>query len=246
MKRLLLELCIISVCFVAISVIAQEVNQDNSNSGGESMKTQQTPVVMPDYAYLHDVGIKLGCHFTLEYRDYAGATRRPKVQAKGTNDEDVISMDGLLIKLHQDLEGFYIARDPSNSKIIHLIQDSLRRSDYIMDRKRSVQYVGNLVGCTIVDDTGKNIVKGEGLVTVLGKGTGKIDSGIPSADGIDAFQDCQTMVRVSATNKSIRSIITECLPLVKYNPILWRAVTITTKTGDEKILVQFYGPKIDR
>jgi hypothetical protein len=104
-------------------------------------------------------------------------------------------------------------------------------------------YSGNLVACDVKDSEGKSLVHGVGLLAAMAKQVPGIRSGteIDGLGGESTIVDCVTTVEVNATNQSIRTVITECLPKTGYNPILWKAVTSVEK-GKPIVLVQFMGP----
>jgi hypothetical protein len=218
--------------------------QDKAGSVGKetSMQTETARAVMPYEHFLFDVGGKIGCHFTLEFQDYSLIGRLPRIRSETTNDLSEISATSLLSKLRRDLKGFTIIPNDKNPSIIHIIEQALEHQEnYPLNRRITLAYSGNLVGCVVKDAKGKNLVKGDGLVTMIAKNVEGIASGSASHDGREAFDDCITEVSVDATNKTVRSILTDYIPLDNYKTILWRAVA-AKQAGESKVFVQFYGP----
>jgi hypothetical protein len=195
--------------------------------------------------YLYNIGPKLGCHFTLEYRSYGLTGKSPELVGMVSNDLSIASIPALLTKLHHDLSGFTLEPEAKNPKIIHIIESGLNsQKDYVLNRRIDLRYSGNLVGCTVKDAEGRELVKGEGLVMAASKEAPGIQDGSDEAGSEGAFNDCYTTVSINATNETVRGILTDCIPRADYPTVLWRAVTtITGQEGETNVLVQFYGPK---
>ena len=141
------------------------------------------------------------------------------------------------------MKGFAVEQDSKNSKIIHIVEQVLeQQKDYVLNKRTSVQYSGNLVNCVVKDAEGRNLVHGEGIVNAVAEKVGGIRNGTEEAGSLGAFDDCLTMVSVNATNETVRSILTDCIRVADYKIILWRAVH-TTEKEKPMTLVQFYGAK---
>ncbi len=192
--------------------------------------------------YLFDMGQKFMCHFTLEYRGYALTGKSSVLNSMVTNDANVTTIPLLVAKLRRDLPGFTVAQNSKNPKIVHIIEQALAEKDYVLNKSTSLRYSGNLVGCVVKDEAGRNLVKGNGLVVAVAEKVGVVLDGSEEAGSHGAFNDCVTMVTVNASNTTVRSILTDYIPLGNYKTILWRAVT-TKAEGKPEVLVQFYGPK---
>ncbi len=192
--------------------------------------------------YLFAMGQKFMCHFTLEYRGYALTGKSSVFNSMVTNDANVTTIPLLVAKLRRDLPGFNVAQNSKNPKIVHIIEQALAEKDYVLNKRTSLRYSGNLVGCVVKDEAGRNLVKGNGLVVAVAEKVGVVLDGTEEAGSQGAFNDCVTVVAVNASNATVRSILTDCIPLGGYKTILWRAVT-TKAEGKPEVLVQFYGPK---
>lgn len=205
------------------------------------MKTEQQPIAITYLDYLHFIGEKLGCYFTLEYRAYQ-ITRQPSsLQAEMTNDQSIATMPALLAKLRDGLTGFSVIENPKNPKVIHIIEQALEQADgYVLNKRTSVQYAGHLVPCVVKDTNGRNLQQGAGVVVALARTVGKLENGTAEARG--DFDDCNTKVKIDAKNESVRNILTDCIPLKNYHRILWRAAA-TERNGKPTVMIQFYGPK---
>jgi hypothetical protein len=212
-------------------------------AGWMAAAQEGTEVMCRDYLY--NIGPKLGCHFTLEYRGYRLTGKSSELVGMVSNDLSIASIPALFTKLHHDLSGFSLEPDAKNPKIIHIIESGLNsQKDYVLNRRIDLRYSGNLVGCTVKDAEGRELVKGEGLVVAASKEAPGIQDGSDEAGSEGAFNDCYTTVTVNATNETVRGILTDYIPLADYPIVLWQAVTtITGQEGKTNVLVQFYGPK---
>jgi len=216
--------------------------------------TEQLPDMVPVKDYLHEIGESLNCYFTLEYKDaphftldYSDATetRQPAIIAKLIpNNVNIMTIPLLLSKLRLDLPALSFEQHSKHANIIHVIERSLgERESYFLNRLIDIEYSGNLVACVVRDEEGKNQIVGEGLVPAIAKKYAvKVLSGLPGGDGREAFGDCVTKVRVHATNQTVRNVLTDCIDVPNYNPILWRAVSRVVG-GETNIVIQYYGPK---
>jgi hypothetical protein len=182
----------------------------------------------------------------LEYQSYKITSQTPRIESfttYTTNDLAVASTADLLSNLRRSLKGFTVEQDTENPKVIHIIEGILKQQkDYVLNKRTSLSYSGNLVSCVIKDAQGRNLVHGEGIVNALADKVGGIQNGTAEADSQGTFDDCYTVVNIEATNETVRSILTDCIPLAGDKTILWRAVTTTTgREGRTNVLVQFYG-----
>jgi hypothetical protein len=207
------------------------------------------PLVMPCEDYLFLIGPKIGCYFTLEYRSYKLTGQVPRIESFitfTTNDLAVASTEDLVSNLRRSLNGFTIEQDVKNPKVIHIIEGVLEhQKDYVLNKRTSLSYTGNLVNCIVEDAQGRNLVHGEGIVNAMASKVGGIQNGTTEAGSQGAFDDCSTVVNIEATNETVRSILTDYIPLAGYKTVLWRAATtITRREGETNVLVQFYGPKL--
>ena len=224
---------------IALSLCSCRTIPDDSNPQPATEEVLPIPFV----DYLFEIGAKLGCHFTLEYQDYAVTGRMPRLFEVVSNDLSVASMPALLAKLGRDVPGYSVTQNAKNPMVVHIIERRLEeKNDYVLNQRVTLRYSGNLVACVVKDAQGRNIVKGQGLVTAIGEKLGGIQSGPPSQDGREAFDDCVTRVKVDVKSKPVRDTLTDSIPLENYKVILWRAVT-TRGDGQTNVLVQFYGPR---
>jgi len=206
------------------------------------------PLVMPCEDYLFLIGPKLGCYFTLEYQSYKLTRQLPRIESFitfTTNDLAVASTADLVSNLRRSLNGFTIEQDVKNPKVIHIIEGILeRQKDYVLNKRTSLSYSGNLVNCVVIDAQGRNLVHGEGIVNAMANKVGGIQNGTTGDNSQGGFDDCSTLVSIDATNETVRSILTDYIPLAGYKTILWRAATtITGREGKTNVLIQFYGVK---
>ena len=208
---------------------------------------------------LDENGEKLGCSFTIEYRGYAVTGKESKAgpfyirNTKIKADLDADSVPSLMSKLRDYLDGFLVVPDVKNPKIIHIIEKVLADDrNYVLNKKISVNYSGLLGGAIIPDmpSNGSATLVG-GLLPAVAEKVGDIRGGCENSGGGGGGGGCpwdfDTQINVNATNETVRSIFTDCLPTANYNPVMW--VAVTSKRNDEHnemvqcVLVGFYGPK---
>ena len=109
-----------------------------------------------------------------------------------------------------------------------------------LNKKISVRYSG-LLGVTIITVNGRSTLVG-GLLPVVAEKAGDIragleNSGASSGGGGGLATDNITEVNINATNETVRSIFTDCLPTANYNPVMWTAAT-TQRGNAQNELVQ--------
>ena len=241
MQKLVFYLIALSLC--GCRTIPDDNNPQPTVRKDNNIPTTEEVLPIPLIDYLFEIGGKLGCYFTLEYQDHPITGKTAKLFDVVSNDLNIASMTALMARLRHDVPGYSVTENAKNPKIVHIIDRGLEgKNDYVLNQRVTLRYSGNLVACVVKDAQGRNIVKGQGLVTAIGKKLGGIQSGPPSQDGRDAFDDCVTQVEVNRKDQSVRSILTDCIPVQNYKPVLWRAVT-TKKDGQTNVLVQFYGPR---
>jgi|SRR5665213_416104 len=208
---------------------------------------------------LDENGENLGCSFTIEYRGYAVTGKESKADpfytqyTKVRADLDADSIPSLVSKLRDYLDGFMVVPDAKNPKIIHIIENVLADDkNYALNKKISVHYSGLLGGTNIpvMPINGYATLVG-GLLPAVAEKVGDIRGGSETSGG-GGFGggspwDSVTQINVNATNETVRSIFTDCLPTTNYNPVMW--VAVTSKRNDEHnemvqcVLVHFFGPK---
>ena len=82
----------------------------------------------------------------------------------------------------------------------------------------------------------------EGLVDAVSKEAPGLRAATESSGNWAGFGDYATKVAVHATNQTVRSIFTDCIPATNYNHIIWEAWA-TEEAGKPHVLVLFYGPR---
>jgi len=175
--------------------------------------------------YLHYMGGRLDCHFTLEYRGFS-ITVQPTLQRWGTkltNEAGVSSISLLVSKLRRDLPTFNVVGNSKRPNVIHIVERALEEDpDYVMNKRLSLKYSGPLAGYQTATS------KFDGLANTVGRTLRGIKTSHIPAEGYSfSFvigDDIATEVSINATNETVRSIFTECIPLGKYKAVLWQAV----------------------
>jgi hypothetical protein len=207
---------------------------------------------------LDENGEKLGCSFTIEYRGYAVTGKESKANpfytqyTKVRADLDADSIPSLLSKLRDYLDGFMVVQDSKNPKIIHIIDKVLAEDkNYALNKKINVSYSGLLeaTNVPVMPITGHATLVG-GLLPAVAEKAGDIRDGLETSgsSGFGGYSwDNVTQINVNATNETVRSIFTDCLPTANYNPVIWVAVTSKRNNVQNElvqcVLVHFFGPK---
>jgi hypothetical protein len=206
-------------------------------------RIEQSPQPTSYRRDLYGIGAKLGCYFTVETRAFVGMDVESQLDRVTTNELNVGSITALLPKLRGDLDAFTIRQDEKNPKIIHVIQTCLLEDkDYVLDKRITLAYRGSLMGYNKTDKRG-HVEISEGLVGAIAKKTGGLESGpVPVGSFGLLGGDTYTRVSVNATNETVRSVLTDSVPLANYRAVLWQAVA-TKEEGKVKVYVQFLGPK---
>jgi hypothetical protein len=235
------------ICGFSSTVFSQQSNGATANDEGE-LPTRADRERVWFTSFLFTAGNQLGCYFTMEYRSRNLTGKEVKMDTYITNGLAAFSIPSLVSNLTVELKGYTVVRDSNNPIIIHIIDQALeQQSNYVMNKPVSIQYSGNLVGSVVQDAEGRNLGKGEGLVTAISRQTGGgITSGeISHTDPVQGGNDFTTLVNVNATNQTVRSILANSIPLTNYSRILWRAV-MTRQAPSEtepELRIQFFGPR---
>jgi len=207
---------------------------------------------------LDENGENLGCSFTIEYRGYAVTGKESKADpfytqyTKVRADLDADSIPSLVSKVRDYLDGFMVVPDAKNPKIIHIIENVLADDkNYALNKKISVHYSGLLGGTNVLvmPINGRSTLVG-GLLPAVAKKAGDIRGGLETAgsSGFGGFSwDGVTQINVNATNETVRSIFTDCLPTTNYNPVMWVAITSKRNNAQNELvqceIVHFFGSK---
>lgn len=176
--------------------------------------------------YLASTGKSLGCHFTIEI--LVRELDDPKSSSRFFVDDDkeVKTVDEVIDKASKKTEGLIFVKNKNNPQIVHVIDDDLRKiPGYAIDQKMDLKYSGFL------DEISKAI---ETKFPALG----------PRRSGDLAkflIADPVTEIEIDAKDQVVRDILTDCVPLKGYSPLLWRAETERAE-GKGKTIVQYYGP----
>ncbi|HUZ06580.1 MAG TPA: hypothetical protein VMV89_03750, partial [Candidatus Paceibacterota bacterium] len=118
--------------------------------------------------------------------------------------------------------------------------------DYLLNKRISVKYSGSLDDTNVPDTNrpGYAIAVG-GLLAAVAEKAGRIMGGSLDSTFMGMAGDHgATRVNVNATNETVRSILTDCLP-ANYNTVMWSAQTAVMNGIDGKqwVLVQFFGQR---
>src|SRR6266702_38073 len=142
----------VRILFLSTAVVLSQ--QQNAND--QRIKDKIMPVAVHETAetpcidYLFEIGNKLGCYFTLEYRAYALAAVVPKIEQVVSNDLAIASVPAVVSKLRRDLAGYTVVQNQKNPNIVHIVEQGLEQEkDYPLDKRISVVYSGNLAACVV-------------------------------------------------------------------------------------------------
>lgn len=177
---------------------------------------------VPDY-YLAKIGQKLNVHFTIEY--LAGS------DTFGRTDEaldlDLATVEELIDELEKKMPDIRVVLDRSDKDfpVLHLIDKQLGKKSEVLDRKIDLKYSGSV---------------GE-LYKKLATKISEIDPRL-SGWSWEAFNDYRTNVDIDVKQTPIRAILTHCVDLEEYRPLIWTAKTRQTD-GEWKTQIRFTGPK---
>lgn len=190
------------------------------------------------FGYLIEMGRKLGCYFTVERADHVirHPGRGPSFWRSAyylEGDTRITSVDALVEKLRREMKGMRIVRNRTRSNAFHLIDEELLKLDqYPSERKVDLQFAGEI---RHLPYSLQEAVPGIGPVD-WGGGPGHPPNGSP-----EALRDVTTRVNVTAKGEKVRSILTDCVPLKGYCPVLWLAQThIDGKK--HRTYVSYHGP----
>jgi hypothetical protein len=214
---------------------------------------------------LKENGAKLGCYFTIEHQDIMlKASLHQMLVTTNLNADSIPAfvsnlrkyMDGFQLpvttnlsadsipafvsNLRNYLDGFVVVEDARNPRILHIIDKVLADDpDYPLNKRISLKYSGGLAPNL---DTGNKLsfVSIGGLIPALAPKAGRIMSASEDSS-TSAFDYSHPLPQISvdATNETVRSIMSDCLPLGD-KPVLWRATNTKMTSGELWVWVQFF------
>jgi hypothetical protein len=190
------------------------------------MKAAAPPEGASILLWLWDLPERIDCHFTIE-KTHSSEDRLSIFETAriAVNPDEIKSIDELVSRLSQEVEGIEVRRSRKNAKIVHLVESSLAEyKDYVMNKTLDFKYSGKV----------------EGLATALGN---RLEAIGPRRSGFntDLFYDHITTVEIDVKMESVREILSQAVPLKNYKRIIWRTDTATDRRP--ATVVQFYGPK---
>jgi len=240
-------LCIVGICFSILSIPISTAYSQQAANTNDSMKIYinelqsvargiEVNSLLTYELFLQMAGAQTGCYFTLEYSSPRERKRRLDVNVK--NYDNVTSVESLVSRIRRDLPGFEVQPNERNSNIFHIIERECAKEDeYPLNLKTSLEFTGTPNGWSSVEK-GVVVTNEVGLMSTLAlkvKGL-RLSSVFPGSQGT-LYLDTKSRISVHATNETVRNIITDCLPLEGYSPVLWRAITLKGETW-----IGFSGP----
>jgi len=187
------------------------------------MSTENTLSI---FEYLYMTGDTMDCYFTVER--LASSTTHRSPYAALIEPEEVTSVNDLVDKLNEDVEGLTATRSSRSPKVIHLVDDALGTiPDYAIEQVITLEFSGTV----------------DKLVIRLGEEfNGRIGrvkrGGIPPSEW-DLMYDNETQATIDVENETIRNVLTTAVPLENYSRVLWGATTYPT---EDHIELSFGGP----
>jgi len=176
--------------------------------------------------YLYKTGKSLGCHFTIEILVRGLDDPKSSSQFFVDDDKEVNTVDAVIDKVSKNMKGFTFVKNKKNPQVVHVIDDDLRKiSAYPIDQKMDLEYSGFLAEMSeAIEKT---------YPTLGPRRSGEVSQFL--------IGDPKTKVEVDVKDTTVRDILTDCVPLKGYQPLLWRAETEQAK-GKHKTILQYYGP----
>lgn len=206
--------------------------------GENAQPPQNVSQKIPLKSYLQAMGTKLNCYFTLE-RDNKGPHKISDFRKHSSLDgatiddnEQITKVDELISALKKDLPqaDISIARHAGDDVIVvHIADISLMTMpNYVLSRKLSIKYSGFL----------------HSLPDALGS---RLENRVSSPETMELGEmmrgdrDGQTKVSVNYDNKVVRDTLTDAVPKLQDNRILWDAEALT-RDGPEVVEVKYLRP----
>jgi hypothetical protein len=183
---------------------------------------------------------KLGCYLTFESQSFSVTGKASLVQNMVTTNLSADSIPAFESILRNYLDGFVVVEDARNPKILHIIDKALAEDpDYVLNKRISLKYSGGLRPTWSKEKPFDPPVGG--LMPALAPKAGRIMSSALDRSGAVLrsafdFREPNLQLSIDATNQTVRSILTDYLPLGN-KPILWRAATEKDQ-GEVWVLVE--------
>lgn len=179
--------------------------------------------------YLNRMGDDLDCYFTIEDRPARGTQAFPWIAYLKDFEPDfeVATIDALVAKLDQELDGVQVVRSTKFPSVVHLIAEDLLVQGYPMVEQVTVQYEGLLRGLP------------DRLGTVLDGKIGSKDFGTIQEARAGMAGDFRTETEIDVENALVRDILTGAVPLEGYKRFLWESGTFIT--DDSTVYVKYFG-----
>lgn len=176
--------------------------------------------------YLNQEAAKLDFYFTVE-DSYVTLAKMAGTNIMIQDDPTIKTSNTLIKKLQMDQSIYSVLADDKNPHIIHLVDKTLGSLQrYALDQKSSITFSGRL--SKLPDEIGQKTHLG-----VVTKTTFLSNSWMVG--------DCYTTVSLDAKNSTIRSILTDYIPLKNYYRYLWHGET-SVYSDSCLTYISFYGP----
>jgi hypothetical protein len=178
-----------------------------------------------DFYFFKVVGRKLDCYFTLEQVDPNDGRYPPLL---GRSVKGVLgskSKQDVVKQLQQQLPAVQVYISPANPAVIHIVDGRLPRTGYGVNAHTNLNLTGTPTDLLLV-------LECQGLNVRCPLGV--------SIHGPPSF-DFETRLRIHVSDRPVRRILTDHLPLSDYKRLLWVAETEVDARG-VNTQVRFRGP----
>lgn len=241
-----LILPIVGLCWGVRGISQTTNNVDLIKRGTNAVSNTQKNFRGDLWTILCENGNRLGCSFTLECQGDLHTQPYSRIMRSVTVNLDADSIPSFISNLRDYLDGLTVMQDSKNSNVVHIIDNVLvGDANYVLNKKISLNYSGSLPPTRI---PGGPAATTGGLLAAVADKAPDIrfgGAGVAFIDSIvDQLWDGDTQVDIHATNETVRSILTDCLPTTNYSPVMWRSENIMRygTNANRCVFVQFFGP----
>lgn len=175
--------------------------------------------------YLIKVGQKLSLFFTVEVKQPNSRTLSPLQTAVVLSRPQPTTRKGLLLLLQGALPYATVFQDGNATNVIHIVETSLNDDgNYVLNKQINFKFSGRLND--LPEALSSPLQGGIGTQRVFAVG--------------QVTMDFFTRVNFDVKNQTVRSILTDPVPIPKYSRILWDAVSQEVN-GKLKTSIAYHG-----
>lgn len=175
--------------------------------------------------YLIRVGQKLSLFFTIEVKQSDQKTLSPLQTAIVMNRNQPTNKKELIIFLKSSLPYATVFQDKNVTNVIHIVETSLEKdNNYVLNKQIAFKYTGRLNDLP------------EALASPL---QGRIGTQRIFAVG-QMKMDFFTRVTFDVKDQTVRSVLTDPVPIPKYSHVMWDGVSQEVN-GKLKTFIAYHG-----